>query len=270
MIKIDYHGSLHGHFLEYVANVWIMQTPPGDMMIFNELGACHDYDDEYEHHRIIVCDHWSQQYPDLLDPDDQVIRIQLDHNDKDRFFIAATNLIYRAGDEGWEQQMLYIPEFIRDNAVALRNDWYSKFNESQNYMSCYAKFAPVEGPVFDFDFAAFFDYGAFCQELNRLAHWLNQCFFPDDKLYNLYQEFMCRNQGYQSWLKCQNLLSACLGNLSLDIDCTVIEEAWLNYKITKIARMYEGTIFSSSRYPTNTQSIYKEIQTHLQLLRNQP
>jgi len=34
MIKIDFHGSTHGHFLEYVSNVYIMQTTPSQRNIF--------------------------------------------------------------------------------------------------------------------------------------------------------------------------------------------------------------------------------------------
>ena len=48
MIKIDFHGGTHGHFLEYVANVYIMQTTPSQASIFKPPAySAHAADENY-------------------------------------------------------------------------------------------------------------------------------------------------------------------------------------------------------------------------------
>lgn len=268
MIKLDFHGGLHGHFLEYVANVWIMQTQPNHNTIFNEHGAAHAKDPEYRESRMIYCGHYSRYEPDQFNSSDQIIRITIDLDDRDRFFIATTNLIYRAGERGWDQQMLSIPTDIRQDPVGYRNNWYSKLAESDLYMTEFNQYHKVDYPVFEFDFAAFFTYNKFCHELQRLAGWLDQTFFPDRNLWLLWQEFIQRNQGYQSWLACEQLLAACLNGEDSEIHATILEQAWLNYSIARITRMYSGTVFDSANYPKSTREIYQEIQNHLNNLRN--
>lgn len=64
MIKIDFVAVAHGHFLEYVANVYIMQTLPSNTSIFTDAGASHRADAAYFHNKIIKCGHFSyENYP---------------------------------------------------------------------------------------------------------------------------------------------------------------------------------------------------------------
>jgi hypothetical protein len=269
MIKIDFHGATHGHFLEYVSNVYIMQTPPSQTSIFKPpTYSAHAPDENYRRHQLIKCGHYSNPTFNLnINNEDTIIRIVLDTKNDDLFFIALTNLMYKAGDLGVEKQILSIPESIRNSPVDVRNNWYSKFNERDLYTDLYIDFVPTKQSAFDFNFESFFSFEKFCVELNRLSMFLDQTFFPDEYLYTLWAEFIAYNQGWQSCVKCNCILENVFANKSTHIDCTAIEQGWLNYKLSKICRIYTGVIFEDAVYPTNTQTIYNAISRHLSSLR---
>jgi hypothetical protein len=265
MIKIDFRGSTHGHFLEYVANVYIMQTTPSKSSIFKPpTYSAHAPDKNYFKDRIIECGHYSQPgYNIKIDHKDTVIRINLNSSDDNLFFIALTNLIHKAGDVGFEKQLLSIPESIRNSPVDIRNNWYSKFNERNMYANFYTDFMPLNQPVFEFKFGSFFSFEKFCIELNRLSIFLDQTFFPDQSLYKLWTEFITHNQGWQSYVKCNQLLEDIFANEFTNIDCSVIEQGWINYKLSNICRIYNGSMFEDETYPTNTQIINHCINEYL-------
>ena len=265
-IKIDFHGSTHGHFLEYISNVYIMQTDPGKSTLFNSLGASHAVDATYLENREIKCGHYSSNNI-KFNATDQVIRIIIDTLDDRQFFIALTNLMYRAGDVGFEKQMLSIPDNIQQDAIAYRNNWYSKFNERQLYSDFYSDFSKVSQPVFEFPFGSFYSFPEFCKNLNKLAIFLNQTFFPDKSLFELWEKFIEMNQGLQSYNKCNLILENIFANRSMAIDCTVVEQGWINYNLSKMCRMYNGSIFEQLQFPANTQDVYKDIEQHLVYLR---
>jgi hypothetical protein len=270
MIKIDFHGSTHGHFLEYVANIYIMQTTASQTSIFKPpTYSAHAPDQNYLKNRIIKCGHYSETiYPQYkINNDDQVIRIIIDTNSDNMFFVSLTNLMFKAGDVGLKKQLLSIPEHVRKNKIEYRNNWYSKFNERETYINHYTNFIPLTNPVFNFHFELFFSFKDFCTELERLAMFLNQTFFPDASLYNLWSEFISYNQGWQSYIKCNQLLEDMFAGKSTNIHCTVIEEGWINYNLSKICRMYGGQMFEHEEYPTDTEQAYKIIQIHLSTLR---
>lgn len=239
-----------------------MQIDPGQSALFNSLGASHAVDDVYMKNRRIVCDHYSSNNS-IIESTDQVIRITLDSTNDRQFFIALTNLMYRAGDVGFEKQMLSIPDSIRDDAVAYRNNWYSKFNERHSYSDFYNDFSKISQPVFEFPFESFYSFPEFCKNLNEMAGFLNQTFFPNKSLINLWEKFIKMNQGFQSYNKCNAILENIFANRDMAIDCTVIEQGWINYNLSKMCRMYNGATFDQQKFPTNTQDIYKEIEHHL-------
>ena len=269
MIKIDFHGSTHGHFLEYVTNVWIMQTTPSNSSIFKPpTYSAHAPDINYTSNRLIRCGHFSDpKFGLTIAPDDTLIRICFDQTNDKEFFIAITNLIHKAGDVGFAKQMSMIPEHIRNSAVAVRNNWYSKFNERETFADFYNEFLPVDNPVFEFDFQAFFSFQEFCKTLSALSQFLNQTFFPDQALHDLWSTFIRVNQGYQSFCKCDALLNSVFANESSIVDCTPIEQGWLNYNLSRICRMYDGVLFDQDRYPEDTQEIHSIVQAHLASLR---
>jgi len=270
MIKIDFHGSTHGHFLEYVANVYVMQTTPSKSSIFKPpTYSAHAPDENYYRDRMIHCGHFSSpEYNLVIRNRDIIIRIVIDTNNDNMFFIALTNLMYKAGDVGFERQMLAINETVRNNAVYLRNDWYSKFNERATFANHYKEFKQINNPIFEFPFDAFFSFKDFCVALSNLATFLNQTFFPDQSLFDLWSEFIKVNQGYQSYIKCNNLLNDIFANTLTTVDCTIVEQAWLNYNLSKVCRLYNGILFEHAEYPSDTQKIYNIIQEQLVKLRN--
>lgn len=265
MIKIDFHGSTHGHFLEYVTNVYIMQTEPSKVSIFKPpTYSAHAPDKDYLDHRIIECGHFSNPiYKITINKEDILIRIRVDPRNDDMFFIAFSNLLYKAGDVGFENQMLSIPDSVSNNPVAMRNIWYSKFNERETFANYYNEFADVNNPVFNFSFSAFFSFKDFCAELSKLSVFLDQVFCPDWLLYNLWTDFIKVNQGWQSHLKCTHLLENILSNTPSEINCTVVEQGWINYNLSKICRLYSGPVFDDDIYPINTQQVYTIIQDHI-------
>lgn len=270
MIKIDFHGSTHGHFLEYVANVWIMQTTPSETSIFKPpTYSAHASDINYSKNKIIRCGHFSDPkfINTSIDPEDTLIRICFDRYNDREFFIAITNLIYKAGDRGVAKQMLEIPEHIRNSPSALRSNWYSKINERDAFSNFYVEFPTVDNSLFEFDFRAFFSFSEFCKELSLLAEFLNQTFFPDQALYNLWSTFIAVNQGYQSFHRCDDFLNNVFANKSFIVDLSPIEQGWINYNLSRICRMYDGPLFDQDHYPKDTQEIYRIVQVHLAGLR---
>lgn len=263
MIKIDFHASTHGHFLEYVSNVYIMRTAPSKESIFKPpTYSAHAPDSNYLDNRVIRCGHFSTA-PIPFNNNDQVIRIMFDASNDNMFFIALTNLIFKAGDVGFDRQMASIPDSVRNNPVSIRNQWYSRFNEREIFADHYNGFINIDNPVFNFAFESFFSFPDFCKELSSLSHFLNQAFFPDQTLYNLWSNFIEVNQGWQSYIKCNQILEHIFSNSSQDINCNVIEQGWINFNLSKICRLFDGEMFESESYPTDTQDVYRIIQTHL-------
>lgn len=265
MIKIDFHGSTHGHFLEYVSNVYIMQTAPSQCSIFKPpTYSAHAPDQNYLDNRIIECGHYSNKLYNLtIDQDDIVIRIDIDPSDDRLFFVALSNLMYKAGDVGFERQQLSIPEHVRNNPAILRNNWYSKINERDTFVSHYNDFTEIYNPTFYFSFGSFFSFVDFCTELSRLSKFLNQTFYPTKSLYDLWSCFIQVNQGWQSYVKCKDLLNKIFAGENVDFVCTSLEEAWINYNLSNVCRMFDGTLFDQPHYPNNTQLIYNLVQQHL-------
>lgn len=264
-IKLDFHSSTHGHFLEYVSNVYIMQTTPSRSNIFKPpTFSAHGRDQHYLSNRIIECGHFSAYGG--INNTDTVIRIVMPATDN-MFFIAITNLVYKAGDVGFETQQLSIPAAIRNNPVDYRNNWYSKFNQRNEHSKYYNKFPEILNSVFEFPFEAFFSYKDFCIALCDLAKFLNQSFFPDQFLYNLWSEFIQCNQGWQSFDKCNYIINGMFSNQNIDIDCTIVEQGWINFNLSKMCNMYQGPMFDDVAYPSNTSIAYTAIQQHLSLLR---
>lgn len=239
-----------------------MQTDPGTGELFNSLGAAHAVDNNYSKNRQIVCGHYSSNNI-KFNKTDQVIRIVIDPTNDVYFFIALTNLMYRAGDVGFEEQLLVIPDSIRQDSIAYRNNWYSKFNERHSYSDFYGDFSKISQPAFEFPFESFYSFPEFCKNLNEMAVFLNQTFFPDKSLFEVWEKFIEMNQGFQSYNKCNTILENIFANRNMAIDCTIIEQGWINYNLSKMCRMYNGSMFEQPQFPTNTQDIYQEIKHHL-------
>jgi len=266
IIKIDFHGSTHGHFLEYVSNVYIMQTPPSKLSIFKPpTYSAHAPDKNYLNNRQIKCGHFSSQQQ--IENTDTVIRIIMPKNNNNMFFIALTNLLCKAGDVGFEKQLLSVSEPIRNNPVEYRNSWYSKFNNQDEYVPYYKDFPKISNQIFDFPFEAFFSFNDFCIALTDLSNFLSQAFFPDQSLYHLWKTFIQYNQGWQSFKKCNYLINDIFSNSDTEINCTIVEQGWINFNLSKMCKLYQGPPFDNIDYPVNTSLIYDVIKEHVNSLR---
>lgn len=255
MIWIDFHGSTHGHFLEYVTNVWIMKLQSETDSVFTSTGACHNFSESYKNNRIVRCGHWWwTNYQHQL-PTESVIRIKFDRFNNQEFYIALVNRWYRSGDVTFDQKLLNISEHIRNSPERFRNQYYHKYI----LRDAYSDFPEIPNPIQEFDFKSFFIWSEFCRELYNIAKFLNQPFTPDRKLYKLWQEFIERNQGYQSYRRCNTILENVFLEQSTPVNCTPYEEAWINYNITAMTGVDSGPLFNDDLYPPNTLEIYKLI-----------
>ena len=263
MIWIDFHGSTHGHFLEYVTNVWIMKMSQETGSVFTESGACHNFSEYYKDNRAVRCGHWwwtNYEHQHVTHP---VIRITFDKTNDRLFYIALVNRWYRSGDTPFKQKFNNLPEDVRNSPERLRNQYYYKYMLRDKHIDGYNEFPSIPNPVQEFKFESLFIWSEFCKGLAGIAKFLNQTFTPDRKLYRLWQEFIELNQGYQSYNKCNTILENVFLEQSILVNCTSYEEAWINYNLTMMTGVDTGPMFSNDIYPINTLEIYKLIPQHV-------
>lgn len=263
MIWIDFHGSTHGHFLEYVTNVWIMKMEPMQHSVFNKDGACHQFDDYYSENRFVRCGHWfwfNYEHQHVSHP---VIRITFDKSDDRSFYIALVNRWYRSGDRSFEEKFMDIPEEVRKSPKRLRNQYYYKFKKRESHIVGYNEFPEIPNAIHEFKFSYFFVWSEFCAGLQSIAKFLNKTFIPDRALYKLWKEFISLNQGYQSYQKCSQILENIFEEQFVNVICAPYEEAWLNYNITQMTSVKGGPLFDRDEYPTNSFLIFNLIQPYV-------
>jgi len=275
MDKIDFFGGLHGNFLELVINCFIYQldfdlsTPQ-----FLENGACHLKGKNQQYRPVIRCWHYTM-YQTPFDNNDRVVRILLSNSTMLPGFV---NSFLRGGNQVFDiddleidtsNKLKQLPKaalFLKNLETnfgkrdsyprsVLRNHFYSMFDVPEYGIDLYNKFTPGKYQCYEFSFDAFFNQGNFYSELNRTAQFLNLNFYPDSRLSTLYQEFLARNQGYHSQLKCQKILDAILNRESCKIKLNIIEEAWINFRIAEIFRCYDLPDLIQDQYPTDTRQI---------------
>jgi hypothetical protein len=269
MIKIDFHAGTHGHFLEYVTNVFIMLTDPGYISPFTPgVGNSHNTDAIYQQNKIVRCGHFSANAGGhYADPKyrghefhytDRVIRINVDQSNDQQFFVALTNLLHRAG-ESHEHNLLSFPGNIRNDIVLYRENFFAKINERELYCNQFPILEELIIPTFVFPFNYFFSFYDFVKSLTKMAKWLDLPFEANNKLYVLWAEFIERNQGLQSYNKCSTIIENAFNNIDYEFESTVLEQAWINYNMSKHCNVYDGPLYSNITYPTNSQQIYKII-----------
>lgn len=263
VIWIDFHGSTHGHFLEYVVNTWIMGMPEESQSVFTDTGACHNFSESYKNSRKVYCGHWNWSGYKRQLPHEPVIRITIDRFDDRLFYIALVNRWYRSGDVSFEQKMLDIPDHVRQDQAALRDQYFYKYQYRDKHIDHYHDFQPIPNPVQEFPFAAFFSWSEFCTGLHKIADFLQRPFCPTKSLYKLWQEFIRINQGWHSYQHCEKILQSVFDDQSHSIECTAYEEGWLNYTIFKITGQQPNELFKNQEYPRTTDQFYQMIQSYV-------
>ena len=259
MIKLDFLGSTHGNFLEYVTNVYIMQTSPSATDIFRkDTQSAHGADNVYRKNRQVVCGHYSESPLHVFKPDDTVIQIDFDQNNDRLFYISLTNLMHKT--LGIDRMLESTSEHIRNNPPAHRREWLQRIVQKSK-RSSHSPYRPQldkpDGLVYVFPMEAFYDLHMFHAHLQNLAYSLNQKFRPCQDLDDLWYRFIELNQGLQSYNKCSTILENIHQGANYNFVCdSIIEEAWLNYNLSNTYSMHEGTLFDIEQYPTNTREIY--------------
>jgi hypothetical protein len=275
MKKIDFFGGTHGNFLELIINVFVCQHPfDFTKPIFNDNGACHLKNLQDNYRPSIKSGHYSY-FNNPFNHDDLVIEI---HVDPDWMLASLTNSLLRAGDEVFDLKDLHknsikklsslqkATYFLKDLTTEhgiqenypkniIRNYFYSKFFIPEYGINLFNTFNSSTKKIV-FPFNAFFSIEQFYIQLNQVAFFLQENFYPDEQFIKVFNEFILRNQGYHSQIKCNNIITNILNNLSMDItDCNLVEQAWINYRIAQIFRCYDHPLLINEDYPTNTQEI---------------
>jgi hypothetical protein len=260
-IYLDFFSGSHGHFLEYVINTWLFNGPRVKN-IFNDLGASHliRSDLKYMSDRVVTAKHYSE-FNIATDTPDQVVRISI--SDDYAKWIYQINIIERAGDIPAEKKNKKIPDTIKNIPHAFRNNWYSKFNFEENGYVRPGNWRWQEIPAFDFPLESLFDATEFYCVLYKLSSFLNTTFVPDHELAQLLESFLLKNQGWQFYLKCKNIVHESLLGNNIEFDSSVCEQALINTMLTQTVGVFDGELFDSDTYPGNTLQLWNQIYHHL-------
>lgn len=272
--KIDFFGGLHGNYLELAINHAIDQNSY-DITLpqFDKNGACHEKNIDVNYRPITISKHYSF----LNSPfhkDDLVIRIVPEQED---MLIAITNSFLRAGDQKLDidnleinttqkiQGLPKISQFLQllirmygpsDQYPrhALRKLFYSMFDNQENGINMMTNWQPAVH-CHNFTFSSFFNLDYFFESLQKVAKFVNMEFLPTRELVNLHLEFLRLNQGYHSYLKCNDVMESIISGKSLMLNLNILEEAWINYRISKTFNLYDVPELETDTYPINTKII---------------
>jgi hypothetical protein len=260
-IVIDFAGAMHGNFAEYVINSWIAQRTRVPE-IFTELGTCHlpRLNLTYCSNRMVECAHYSENNLLINDPE-KVIRITL-AEDNCFFWVYQINSMFRPGDIGIEKSIFS----IRDSQpVDIRRTVYSKLIDSENSYNPLAtiKWRWNHLPVFNFPMESFYNQITFYEKLTECANFLKLRFIPDEELSTIHKQFMDLNQGWHTYTKGKKLVAHALSGQSVDFESNEIEQAMTNALLTKSVGIFDGPLFESNDYPTNTIQIWEYVNNHL-------
>jgi hypothetical protein len=275
MEKIDFFGGLHGNFLELMINLFIYQIHlDSNYQWFNKNGACHVKNNLASYIPKIKCNHYSF-FNMPFSQNDRVIEI---HCDQDYMLLALVNSLTRAADQIidiWQlekntiKKLAALPkanylleDIIKEHGErdeyprsVIRNYFYSKFDSAELGLHQFNDFKHT-GPTLKFPFSAFFDFEQLCMQLNNCAFFLDMNFYPTLDTVKLWNNFIQKNQGYQSHIRCHNAMVHILSGDSMYIgDFNLVEEAWLLHRIAKIFRYYNPPFLDANHMPTDTKII---------------
>jgi hypothetical protein len=273
MILIDFAPGTHGHFLEFVVNRYIFGVEYSIDSIFQSTGAAHviNVDPVYQKNKIVTSQHYSSLTNNTRYPNYNNKIIFIKHN-LQFDFVLLTNIFYRCHPDVVRSKesdadliIQFHTQLMGDMVTDLdsRNNWFAKLHE--RHFDKTAKQAHSNVPVLEFDFGSFFDLTKFLTELQQTAMYLEMTFKFDHSLVELWNKFMEKNQGYQLYNLGNSLLSSAYNNLNVEIPNDWKLHAYMNYVISNTFRLYDGELFESAIYPTNTQQIHKIIIDHIDL-----
>ena len=241
----------------------------------------------YQHHNLlqlvpvmsrIKAHHWSW-FERKFESVDKVIRIVPEEND---MLIGFTNSYLRVGDETVDLNNLENDTLTKLNLVKkgqtlintitrnlgvkqhysrfeIRNLFYSMLNDKQYGVDLYRSFTPGDYQFYNFPFRSFFDIGEFYYQLNEIAKFLDLNFYPTTELASLHNEFLEKNQGYYSEKRCKELWKEILLENDVKFNLNILEEAWINWQISRSFRCFDLDELWSDNYPDSTKKISQAI-----------
>jgi hypothetical protein len=281
--KIDFFGGLHGNYLELVVNHAIDQN---DYDItdnqFLDTGACHLKSYSKSYVPITRCGHYSSWQQNFNDHD-FVVRITAAPED---MLIAVTNSFLRAGNQMLDidhleqdtyHKMFCLPKlrsFLRTLTDRygirrsyprhiLRHYFYSMFAVPECGLHMYNRWLPANH-FHEFQFSSFFSFEKFYQELQSVANFFNLEFLPSADMIVLHENFLRVNQGWHSHIKCSNIIESIIRQKNIPLDLNIVEESWINWKITQIFNIYDLDCTQKEKFPEETSIIIREIAQHYQ------
>ena len=270
MIALDFASGLHGHFLEYVINHYIFRGLKLDD-IFQSSGAVDRINvyKEYQNSKIVHCGHYSSFGNRWNDTTSKVIFIR---PNSELDFVLLTNIYHRCHPTETQQfdpDAEKIKQYHRDCMLLdateewqLKNNWFAKLSERHfDHATCYPQ---TDLPIFEFDFACFFNFVTFVKELQQISKFVDMTLIYDSSLYDLWEEFLSRNQGYKLYTEANNIVSHACANRSYTIPDDWKLHAYLNHVMSKSFRLCDGVLHSNQLYPTDTCELYKIITQHLE------
>lgn len=282
-LRIDFYSGAHGNFLEYILNRFVFNIESAKTIVspFTTLGSSHikNSNKAYLEDRIAIASHYSS-YPILykngqkLPPNDYIVRIEVDnfypiiYNSEvrgadieldlenfsnlkyDKFSDLRKTIIEQAG------KVENIPRFIT------RNIYYAKIMEKKFGVNIMNDWILDDHLIYNMPSSSFYSYIEFVQQLGLISKFVGIEFTVDytpSSLLDIHKEFLEKNQGYQSMVKCNAIIESILTNKDCDINCNVLEEAYINSYLSTTFEIYEGECFGNL-YPKNAQEIYKLIK----------
>ena len=262
MIYLDFFSGSHGHFLEYVINTWLFKGPRV-LNIFTSTGASHGIrsDQMYMQHRMIQAAHYSEFGVALCSPS-KLVRISV--NQPWSNWIYQINVVARAGDIPLEKKITQVPKSVRNEGNKLRNNWYAKFNFIDNGYNLPGNWTRPELPSYNFPIESLFDTVEFYTELYKLADFLDTTFVPDQELSMLLDEFLNKNQGWQYYTKCKQLVAFVFAGKKVDFTSDEILQALINSMLSASVGLFDGKLFEQDTYPSDTLDLAALISEHLQ------
>lgn len=262
IVWLDYHGGTHGSFLEYVGNVYIMGVPKVLGPVFNQHGACHQIDEPgepYRDHREICRGHWWWKNYERFHPSHPVIRITFDDDNEDHLYMLQVNIWFRAGNVSFEDKLKDLDTETKNSRMKLRKFFYDRVTNPDK--SHGFKDLP-DNRVFEFKFAWFYQWHLFSQGLRDMATFLERPLTVNKELYDLWREFIKLNQGYQSYVRCADVLETIYHDQDRPIALEAWEEAWLISNLAKIYGDPAENLLNQESFPTSTIDLYEKCLTN--------
>lgn len=268
---IDFSPGLHGHFLSYVINQYIFNIGVEPFNIFQTSGAAHliNLNKEFCSRQQVFHGHVSYFNYDYPAGTNRIVWIK--HN-SELDFVLLTNIFNRchpnvvnSKDSNFDEINKLHLDCMFDTQVGLRDlreNWYTKL--LQNHLDKSIILKKTNIPVFDFDFESFFTLQDFVEELTRCADFFNMKFHFNSDLTDLHKEFLNQNQGYQRWNFGKSLINDVLLNRKTIVDSQDWQmQAFINFKLSKLFKIYSGALFDQNCYAEDTQQIYNIVRNFL-------